>query len=200
MKLSEFFRRYEFRRKLVHLFVGLISLCAIGMFTRIQLMVGLLIAIIISLAFSIYTRYKKPEMILNILAYFEKPRDLMRFPGKGAVYYFVGVLASVTFFEPNVAKAAIMILALGDPTAFLIAKFYGRTKLAVNKNKVLEGTLAGTFFGTLGAMFFVPLPIAFFGSAFGMMAEAIELQFNLDDNFVIPIVSGVIMTILVNLI
>jgi dolichol kinase len=200
MKLREFFQRYEFRRKIVHLLVGMVSLFAIGMFTKIQLMVGLLMAIIISLTFSIYTRYKKPVMILNILSYFEKPRDLMRFPGKGAVYYFVGVLASVTFFETNVAKAAIMILALGDPTAFLIAKFYGRTKLAVNKNKVLEGTLAGTFFGTLGSMFFVPLPIAFFGAAFGMMAEAIELQLNLDDNFVIPIVSGVVMTILVSLI
>lgn len=189
----EFLNNYSVRRKLVHLFIGLFFVFVIN-FLEINLQLFFLSGLICALILSIYTKYMKPKLIFSLLSLFDKPQDLEKFPGKGAVYYFIGILLAVTFFEKDIASASIMILVLGDPAAHFIGRYYGRTKLLVNNKKLLEGTLAGTFFGMLGALIFVPFPVAFFGSAFGMMAEAIELEIlNLDDNFFIPIVSGIVM-------
>ncbi len=189
----EFLNNYSVRRKLVHLFIGLFFVLVIN-FADVNLQLFFLSGLICALILSIYTKYMKPKLIFSLLSLFDKPQDLEKFPGKGAVYYLIGILLAVTFFEKDIASASIMILVLGDPAAHFIGRYYGRTKLLVNNKKLLEGTLAGTFFGMLGALMFVPFPVAFFGSAFGMMAEAIELEIlNLDDNFFIPIVSGIVM-------
>ena len=109
----------------------------------------------------------------------------------------MGLLVAVTLFDKDITSASILILAVGDPVAHFVANYYGKTKTIINKNKLLEGTLAGTLAGAVDALYFVSLPLAFFGAAFGMMAEAIELEvFNLDDNFFIPFVSGLTMSLI----
>lgn len=159
-----------------------------------------LTALIFATALSFYTKYFKPVFIMKLLRFFDKPRDLIKFPGKGAVFYLIGVLISVSLFEKNIASASILILAVGDPIAFFVGTYFGKKRLIINKRKLLEGTLAGTLFGTIAATFFVPMPIAFFGAAFGMIAEAIEFEFfHLDDNFFIPLVSGITMQIIYSL-
>jgi dolichol kinase len=189
----DFLNNHSIRRKLVHFMLGITFIIIIN-FLAINLQLFFLFSLICAIILSIYTKYRKPRLIYSFLCLFDKPEDLERFPGKGAVYYLIGILLAVTFFERNIASAAIMILAVGDPAAHFIGRYYGRTKLLVNRKKLLEGTLAGIFFGMLGALLFVPFPIAFFGAAFGMIAEAIELElFNLDDNLLIPIVSGIVM-------
>ena len=54
--------------------------------------------------------------------------------------------------------------------------------------------------GFVGALLFVPIPEAFLGSLGAMIAEVIEIELNqnqLDDNLVIPLIAGTIMTLLV---
>jgi dolichol kinase len=196
MESTKFYMSYEFRRKFTHLLMGLFFLWMINFdfsyrYSAIIILTTLIVAIILSAV----CKYVKPKKILFLLQLFDKPKDFKRFPGKGAVYYLSGVLFSVLFFERNIASASLIILAAGDPAAHFFGRYFGKTRLIVNERKLLEGTLAGTLFGTVAACFFVPFPIAFFGSAFGMIAEAVELDlFNLDDNLMIPIVAGVVMT------
>ena len=66
----------------------------------------------------------------------------------------------------------------------------------MNSNKLLEGTLAGTFAGFLGAVLFVPIPEAVLGSAVAMIAEVVKIDLNdntIDDNLVVPLVAGTVM-------
>lgn len=184
---------YEFRRKGVHFVLGLALVLLINLhFSLMKIL--LLLMLIVTLCISIYCKYWRPRLIMRFLEIFDKPKDLEKFPAKGAVYYLLGTFVSIMLFDLKTASASVIILAVGDPMAHFIGRYYGKTKLVINNKKLLEGTLAGVFSGTLAAAFFVPWPVAFFGAAFGMMAEAIELEtLNLDDNFFIPFVSGIIM-------
>ncbi len=198
--LKNFSGTYEFRRKTVHFILGIFFVIFINLevyFVKSYLELILLAFLIIAVSLSIYCKYKKPKMIMFFLELFDKPKDLEKFPGKGAVYYLIGAFISILLFDRRIASAAILILAVGDPMAHLFGRYYGKRKLIINEKKLLEGTLGGTFLATIAASFFVPWPIAFFGAAFGMMAEAVELEFlNLDDNFFIPFVSGGVIKII----
>ena len=109
-------------------------------------------------------------------------------------------MVAVVWFDKSIASASIIILAVADPISHIIGRFYGKTKILINHKKLLEGTMAGTIAGTIAASFFVPWPVAFFGASFGMMAEAIELElFHLDDNFFIPFVSGMVMSVIIGM-
>ena len=198
--MHEYFATYEFRRKLFHLSMGVFFVILIFYMPTALYIIGLLAALIIALALSIYTKYQKPRILLYFLQFFDKPKDLIKFPGKGAIYYLIGTLVSVSLFEKHVAAASLLILAFGDPAAQFFGKYYGKYKLAINTRKVIEGTLAGLLFGTVVASFFVPLYVAFFGAMCGMIAEALDMEgFNLDDNISIPITSGFAITVILSL-
>jgi dolichol kinase len=196
MASTRFYMSYEFRRKLTHFLIGLGFVCLFNIrYFYDNAGIIILFLLIASMLLSITCKYLKPKTILLMLQLFDKPKDFERFPGKGAVYYLSGILVSVLFFDRSIASACIIILAVGDPAAHFFGRYFGKTRLIINERKLLEGTLAGVFFGTIAASFFVPFPLAFFGAAFGMIAEAVELElFNLDDNFFIPLVAGLVMT------
>jgi dolichol kinase len=196
MASKGFYASYELRRKLVHFLLGLCFVILLNMdFFYKSAELTVLACLIASIILSAICKYLKPAPVLAVLQLFDKPKDFEKFPGKGAVYYLSGVLISLLFFEKSVAMASVIILAVGDPAAHFFGRYFGKTKLVINENKLLEGTLAGVLFGTIAASLIVPFPLAFFGAAFGMMAEAVELEFfNLDDNFFIPFVAGLVMT------
>lgn len=195
-----FFTTFEFRRKAVHLLLGISIVIFINLeigFVQQYSRHIFLALLIFMLGLSIICKYTKFSLLVRFLEIFDKPKDLKEFPAKGSVFYLIGTLASLLLFDLKIASASIIILAVGDPLAHFVGRYYGKTKLIINNKKLLEGTLAGTFFGTFAAMFFVPWPIAFFGAAFGMIAEAVELEtLHLDDNFFIPLVSGAVMTLI----
>ncbi|GAB4307896.1 MAG: SEC59/DGK1/VTE5 family protein [Methanobacteriaceae archaeon] len=117
---------------------------------------------------------------------------------KGYIYFFIGVtIALILFnFNMNIANATIIILVFGDAASTLIGKRFGKIKLPYHKYKTLEGSLAFLIVGFLGALFQVPLTPAFFGALSGTIAEAYS---PLDDNLVIPVVSGLVITIIIYL-
>ncbi|MEM3374540.1 MAG: SEC59/DGK1/VTE5 family protein [Candidatus Woesearchaeota archaeon] len=188
---------YEIRRKIFHVFSGITITLLINNIEKNILLVSLIILLVIAIILSVIVKYLKPSIITYLLKLFDKPKDFEKFPGKGAIYFLIGTLITIFFFEKNIASASIMILTFGDPFAHIIARYYGKTKLIINEKKVLEGTIAGIIAGTIAASLFIPWQIAFFGSCFGMIAEAIELEFlNWDDNFYIPVVAGFVITII----
>jgi len=199
MVSKEYFLTFELRRKIFHFLVGIFLVFLIVVdFDNLELI--LVALLVFAILLSVICKYKKPRYILYFLELFDKPKDLEKFPGKGAIYYLIGTLVSIILFERSTAAASVIILAVGDPLAHVFGRYYGKRKLIINEKKLLEGTLGGVFFATLAASFFVPWPVAFFGAAFGMIAEAIEIEYlNLDDNFFIPFVSGLIMQIIQSL-
>jgi dolichol kinase len=91
-------------------------------------------------------------------------------------------LLSLSFFvDEKLCFAAIAILAAGDGVAGVIGRKYGRHRLSFNRNKSWEGSLSG-FIAALLTGFYYAGPITIIGSAFGMLAGAV----NKHDNIAVP--------------
>jgi len=186
----------ELYRQILHALVGIVTVILI--YYNLLSPFAILLLIIIGIVSSIISkRVKLPgfNFFLNTL---EREEQKKKFPGKGLIFFFIGVLLSVQLFDKNIALAAIMVLALGDSISHIVGEKFGKTKNIFNGNskKLLEGTFAGTLAGFLGALIFVPIPEAFLGSAIAMIAEVIKIDLNdstLDDNLVVPLVAGTIM-------
>ncbi len=96
-------------------------------------------------------------------------------------------------FPKDIAMASIMVLALGDSISHLYGLHYGKTKHPLSKTKFMEGTIAGTIFGFIGAFVFLPWWEAFLASFAAMIVEAIEIKIGtnqVDDNLIVPFVAG----------
>ena len=125
-------------------------------------------------------------------------------PGKGAICYLIGALFAVILFPQDIALASIMILALADSVSHYVGFNHGRIPHPFNKEKFLEGSVAGILAGFLGAWIFVSSLEAFIAAFAAMVVEGFEIQFNgklandklVDDNILIPLVAGACILLL----
>tara|TARA_Y100000310_G_C20423283_1_gene687711 strand:- start:206 stop:802 length:597 start_codon:yes stop_codon:yes gene_type:complete len=188
--------KQELGRQGLHAIIGVITVILI--YFKILSAFAILLIVIAGILASLISKRTKLPFFHFFLSNFEREDMKKRFPGKGMIFFFIGVLLAVQLFDKDIALAAIMVLALGDSISHLIGERFGQIKNIFNgkSRKLLEGTLAGTFTGFLGALIFVPLPEAFLGSLAAMIAEVIKIDFNehtLDDNLVVPLVAGTVM-------
>ena len=188
--------RGEIGRQIIHLMVGIVT----ASLYYFELIDSLMIFVII--IFGGFLSIMSKKIDIPIIAYFlknfEREEQKKRMPGKGMIFFFIGSLLVIKLFDKDIACAAIMVLALGDSIGHIVGSSLGRTKNFIygKSKKLLEGTLVGAFFGFLGALIFVPIPEAFFGSLIAMIAEAFEFDMNkkeIDDNLLVPLVAGTIM-------
>ncbi len=182
---------FEIRRKLFHIFSGLIivSLIYFDLLKWWMMLLVLISGFIVSL---IYRRWKIP-VIHWFLKTFERPHHIEELPGRGALSIGLGVLLSMILFEKNICLAALMIWTLGDSISALVGKHFGNKIHPLNDERLIEGTIAGIFAGTISAMLFVNFYAALVASIVSMSLESIELKLMhepIDDNILVPLISG----------
>ena len=194
----------EYKRQLFHLVFGIIlALLIYYNLINAYILLGIVILGIIG-SFLIKQKYISPmhwsvPVVHWFLKHCERDEDLHSFPGRASIYYLLGCIVTLAFFEKHIALAGIMILALGDSVSHVIGQFYGKYRHPLNSRKLIEGWIAGIIAGFLGAIIFVNGEEAFFASLIAMTAESIEWGVDkriLDDNFFIPIIAGVTITII----
>lgn len=138
----------------------------------------------------------------------------------GYVYYISGALLAVLLFPPAIAIAAMLMLSLGDAASGIIGSVVRGSAV---RTRIMEGqgwgpkplpVVAGTFAICLLAGYGAHLiECAFFpgsellsfqvyiaGAAAATFADAVPLSFRkrvIDDNFSIPVLSGLAMSIVV---
>ncbi|MBR9691712.1 hypothetical protein GOV06_02905 [Candidatus Woesearchaeota archaeon] len=183
----------EIRRQLFHLVNGLIvvGLIYFDIFNEIFAIVLLLGYLIISLAMK---KYRIP-VFYSLFEYLDRPKDFKKLPGKGGLFYIIGIVLAFFLFPKDIAMASIIILALGDSLAPVFGQ-YGSIENWWNKKKYVEGSIGGGVIAFIGALLFVGLPEAGFGAAAAMFAEGIDLKLGvnrLDDNIIMPLVAGAVM-------
>jgi dolichol kinase len=118
----------------------------------------------------------------------------------GTAPYILGIGLSLYAYSEPVATAAICFLAVGDVTATLIGERYGRTKIG---DKSLEGT-GGFLFAALaagGVLLILGMGTTPWVMVLGaLVAAGVELlTLPVNDNLVIPIVSGGVMELALRL-
>ena len=112
------------------------------------------------------------------------------------LYFAGGILFTLVVFPRPANYAAIAMFCLGDSAASLLGGLVS-TSLPFNKGKTWEGSLAGLLFAFLAGMFFLPGKplLAFAGAVIAMTVEVLPLPVN--DNVLIPVITGAALTLLV---
>jgi len=108
------------------------------------------------------------------------------------IFFAFGILLALLLFPRPASSAAIVIFALGDSTASIFGKMFGKRTLSFNRGKTLEGSLIGFVFASCAAAFFVNPLMAAIGAAVAMLLEGLPLPIN--DNLVLPLVAGALLT------
>ncbi len=183
--------KLEIRRQLLHICIGtsVLFFVVIGLLKVWHIFA----VIVISSIISVLSKRVRIPVVSWFLDTFERKHDKERFPGKGFIAFFIGVLLSIKLFEPSIAYASIMVLTLGDTVSHLIGKHLGQIKNPLNGFKSIEGSFAGAITGFIGASFFVTPGLAAAGACGAMFIEAIQIRMNeeiVDDNIVVPLVCG----------
>ena len=120
----------------------------------------------------------------------------------GTPFYIGSVLLAILIFPKPIAILSTLFLAIGDPMSSIFGITWGHKSLRFSNGKSLIGTAAGmgicsiiTFLYLIitDVSFFPSLCIALAGGIAGGGAEMIPLE--IDDNFSIPLVSGLALWI-----
>lgn len=118
----------------------------------------------------------------------------------GIPFYMASCLFAFLIFPRHIAVLSILYLAFGDPSSSFFGVLYGRNKIFPNKS--LQGTLGGFFICTLVTALYLlwqgidrdyVLLLSLLGGFAGSVAELLPL--NVDDNFSIPVISGLLMAL-----
>jgi len=206
--------RFELRRKVLHVATAVLAvplLLLLPMFVSVILaLTGILV---MTLTWGIERRRIPPEFKGPLHDEFAQVlhktrREHEDYPWS-PVLYTVSLLligAAHTFFGLSwaIGFAAYAILGIGDATSALVGVAYGRRKLAWNRKKSAEGTLAGLAAGFLAGMVMASVPYAFagmpvpplilpvvlLGATAGSLAETIP---RVEDNFAVPLAAAAAM-------
>lgn len=189
--------KFEWRRQLFHMFLGVLIVILL-LYDFIDKKI-IFIAIVMGLAFSYLSKKTEIPVVYQLLQKFERKEDIKKFPGKGMVFYLIGVFAALLLFPKDIAMASIMVLALGDSFSHLFGIHYGKIRHPLSKTKFLEGTIAGFVAGFVGALVFAKWYESLFASLAAMVVETIEIKIGteqVDDNLIIPFVAGAVIWII----
>jgi glycerol-3-phosphate acyltransferase PlsY len=187
-------------RKIYHLFGGIALLSVYYLLGREQalLFYGVLFFIVLTLDI---IRLKMPSVnnfVYSRFGSFVRQNEANKLTGTAP--YVLGIGLSLFLYSAPIATAAVCFLAFGDVAATAVGERYGKTRI---RDKSLEGT-AAFILAALTAGFILtligvaPLPLVIVLGA--LVAAGVELiPFPINDNLVIPIVSGAIMESVVRL-
>jgi HAD superfamily phosphoserine phosphatase-like hydrolase len=101
------------------------------------------------------------------------------------LYFAAGIFLTLVLFPAQISYVAITVLTLGDSTADLLGRLFGRIHYPFNKAKTIEGSLGGFFASFGGALLFTTPMTAVVGALIGMIIEALPLP--IDDNLSVPL-------------
>jgi len=190
------------KRRLWHLLCG-VGFLLVYYFTNIELRYfGFLSVAIAFFGFILdFRRFKDPvlnEKLSRAFGHIMRSSEKMGF--SGLPFYALGVALAIFLYREEIAVISILYLVFADPIASVIGVHYGKDRLL--PNKTLQGTVAA--FATcliVGVSYLIMSEInsaniiifAFFGAIIGALSEMLG-AFNIDDNLIIPVLSGAALT------
>jgi len=187
----------ERRRQIIHMLSGVV----LGLLLYLGILNKITAPILFLISSLICWRCKKNRIpvVYSFLRYFERENDLEKFPGKGALFFLGGSTLVILLFPKDVALASILILAFGDSISHLVGRF-GSIKHPFNSKKYIEGSIAGTVVAFIAAFTILNNPIeAGAAAVLAMFVEGLNIELwknKVDDNLLIPLVSGIAIWIL----
>ncbi len=197
----------EAKRKVIHIGMGLWMFYPLILSRTPAMMVVLLMLFLALFVF-------RPHAWTSSFEFMARMEDYSYTYLIGPLVYICAIGICVAFYPLFISAAAIGIMAFGDGFATLIGKRYGKTYSPLNKNKTIEGSISFVVFAfiatTIAMYFTAPLDSIFdvmrltsIGAITGAIVEMpafenyrgnnIFQRVVVDDNFFVPILSGLAM-------
>jgi len=181
--------KLELRRQIIHIIYGpaIILLYEYELLT-IPILLGMIIG---GTAMSLMIKRQRMNPVRWVLSHFERDHHMDNFPGRGILFFTIGVFLTLLIFPKQIAYAGIMVLSIGDAVSNLIGRHFGKIKTKLNPDKYIEGTFVGIIISIPIAYYFVPnLAAAIAASCIAMFLEMPNIKifkFEIDDNLLIPL-------------
>ena len=194
----EFF--HEIGRKIIHItiLIVLVLFFAIknqaGQQVALLFLVGLLIFFLILEYFRLELNFKLP-----FFHQFIRPKEQYRV--YGVIFFLSSTIIAFAVFDAAIALAALLMTTFGDMAAAIAGKKYGTTILF--KNKTVVGFASELITNLIVAILirlafainiYIPIIMAFVATITETLVD------ELDDNLIVPIVSGFVGQLLVFLV
>ena len=187
---------HEIGRKIIHLVI----LVAIILFYTIKaqagLQAGLLFLVALLLIFLIL-EYLRLDLNLKLPFFHKFIRPKEEYRTHGAISFLSSTIIALAVFDTPIALAALLMTTFGDMTAAIAGKKYGTTILFRNKTVVgfttalVTNLIVALIISLLFSInIYIPIIMAFVATATETLVD------ELDDNLIVPIVSGFIGQIL----
>ncbi|MDY6864756.1 MAG: hypothetical protein SVY15_02115 [Halobacteriota archaeon] len=181
-------------RSLFHLVPGLLLIY----FTFINPDISLIFLGICLTVFFVgeYFRQSDDENILSEIAKMMMNAALRGNEVEGYVatlFFLIGAIIVVLFLPSEFAIGSILVATVGDPSAVLIGRSYGRHKWNHNPAKSLEGSGAMFLVSALAliATGFFPIMVALVVSLCATLFESLPIK--VSDNLIIPLICGMVL-------
>ncbi len=130
------------------------------------------------------------KIFINIFGVLLRKYEINNFTG--ATYLITSSIVCIAVFPADIAFLSISFLAIGDTLASVVGLTFGKRRF-LGSPKSLEGSIA-CFAGTLlFAIFFINPWVALAGAFTATLAEFSHIPLN--DNIQIPVISGIVMSI-----
>ena len=186
---------HEIGRKIIHITILIVlaayfliqdSLVSAGYTAVLAKQVALLFLVALLILFLIL-EYFRLELgwKMPFFSQFIRPKEQNRM--YGVIYFLSATIISLAVFNKEIALAALLMTTFGDMIAALVGKRYGTT--LIYRNKTWAGFLAEL--GTNLVVGFIILDSIYVILGMAFVATIVETMVDeLDDNLLIPIISG----------
>jgi len=182
----------ELGRKAIHMF-ALIIPAGLWLAPQSTSQMVLVACFLVAIALDLVRNHQGAagRFVQRILGGVLRPHEEGRFSG-GTYILAAGALCSL-LFEIPVAVAAMIFIILGDTAAVFVGRYLGRIHIG---HKTLEGSI-GFFLAALAGTLWIPqipMHVKVTGALVAAVAEVIPQP--IDDNIVVPLVSGFVISAL----
>lgn len=176
-------------RNLLHMLIGSMIILGLLLVPKPISLLILFYVFLLALFVSFLSLKIKIPVLEKILKKLGKKEE-KNFPGKGFIFLIAGCGVTAKLFSLEIALASIGIITFADPAMALSKKVLKNSLLIRLIGAVVSFFVASIFVSPLYAM--VASPVA-------VIVEAIRIKFKeseIDDNFIIPVAVGTVLTLL----
>jgi dolichol kinase len=178
--------KFELKRKLIHIIAIVLILLFFYLSLTYNKFVSLLPIIIFLFLALILECLRIKRVKLPIYPSFFRRNEKNKLGGH--IYYLIGILIVLMFFDFDIALASILMLIFGDTTAALFGSKFG--KIYIIKDKALEGIIAEFIVDLIIGLIILPYFIAIPMALIATLSESFIGK--IDDNLTVPVFSSLV--------
>lgn len=225
-EFRQFLFKHEIPRKVLHSSIGFVTLYLYTIGVQHQQLIPFFVGLFAILFANDYARMHNPEFNRKVVKFFTLiAREKEANEYNGTLWYVAGLFIVFVLYPKDICVMSCLLLSWADTAASTFGRMYGKYTPKISNGKSLAGCIASFVTGVVSCYvfygYFVPqyndkvngpndifwtpesskLSIHIYALLSGLVAsvsEGIDI-YKIDDNFTIPVLSGIFLDLVVKL-